>query len=59
MFMQVQILNIPIAGQGHVTDSAWSSHFARNMLISPRTDLAKMKEFVPDFHSSGCTKDLK
>jgi phosphoenolpyruvate carboxykinase (ATP) len=31
-----------------ITDKAWSSHFVRNMLIT-ETDLAKMKEFVPDF----------
>ena len=31
-----------------ITDRAWSSHFIKNMLIS-ETDLAKLKEFVPDF----------
>ncbi len=31
-----------------ITDKAWSAHFARNMLIS-ETDLAKLKQFVPDF----------
>jgi len=31
-----------------ITDKAWSSHFVRNMLIS-ETDLAKLKEFIPDF----------
>jgi len=31
-----------------ITDKAWLSLFARNMLIS-ETDLAKLKQFVPDF----------
>jgi len=31
-----------------ITDKAWSSHFARNMLIAEK-DLAKLKQFVPDF----------
>ena len=31
-----------------VTDKAWSSHFARNMLLVEK-DLAKLKQFVPDF----------
>ena len=31
-----------------VTDRAWTAHFARNMLIS-ETDLAKLKQFMPDF----------
>ena len=31
-----------------ISDKAWSAHFARNMLIS-ETDLAKLKEFIPDF----------
>ncbi|MEZ4908915.1 MAG: phosphoenolpyruvate carboxykinase (ATP) [Saprospiraceae bacterium] len=31
-----------------VTENAWSSFFVKNMLLSD-TDLAKLKEFVPDF----------
>lgn len=31
-----------------ITDKAWSAHFVRNMLIN-ETDLAKLKQFVPDF----------
>jgi phosphoenolpyruvate carboxykinase (ATP) len=31
-----------------ITDKAWCGHFVKNMLIS-ETDLAKLKEFVPDF----------
>ena len=31
-----------------ITDKAWSSHFARNMLLA-ETDLAKLKQFIPDF----------
>lgn len=31
-----------------ISDKAWSAHFVRNMLIS-ENDLAKLKEFVPDF----------
>ncbi|MGE5355261.1 MAG: phosphoenolpyruvate carboxykinase (ATP) [Deltaproteobacteria bacterium] len=31
-----------------VTEHAWSSHFVKNMFIS-ETDLARLKEFVPDF----------
>ncbi len=31
-----------------ITDKAWSAHFVKNMLIS-ENDLAKLKEFVPDF----------
>jgi len=31
-----------------ITDKAWTAHFARNMLIN-ETDLAKLKQFVPDF----------
>lgn len=31
-----------------ITDKAWSSHFARNMLIT-ESDLSKLKEFIPDF----------
>src|SRR5690606_22999788 len=31
-----------------ISDKAWLSLFARNMLIS-ETDLAKLKQFVPDF----------
>ncbi len=31
-----------------ITDKAWTSHFARNMLIAEK-DLAKLKEFIPEF----------
>jgi len=31
-----------------ITDKAWTSHFARNMLLN-ESDLAKLKQFVPDF----------
>ena len=31
-----------------IVDRAWPAHFIRNMFIT-ETDLAKMKEFVPDF----------
>ncbi len=31
-----------------ITEHAWSSHFVKNMFIS-ETDLAKLREFVPDF----------
>ena len=31
-----------------ITDKAWSSHFARNMLIA-ENDLAKLKQFIPGF----------
>jgi len=31
-----------------ITDKAWTSHFARNMLLN-EPDLAKLKQFVPDF----------
>jgi len=31
-----------------ITDKAWSAHFARNMLLT-ETDLAKLKQFIPDF----------
>jgi phosphoenolpyruvate carboxykinase (ATP) len=31
-----------------ITDRAWSAMFAKNMLLS-EPDLAKMKEFIPDF----------
>lgn len=31
-----------------ITDKAWTAHFARNMLLN-ETDLAKLKQFVPDF----------
>ncbi len=31
-----------------ITDKAWSSHFARNMLLA-ESDLAKLKQFIPDF----------
>ncbi len=31
-----------------ITDKAWTAHFARNMLLN-ESDLAKLKQFVPDF----------
>jgi phosphoenolpyruvate carboxykinase (ATP) len=31
-----------------ITDKAWTAHFSRNMLLA-ETDLAKLKQFVPDF----------
>ncbi|MBN1650252.1 MAG: phosphoenolpyruvate carboxykinase (ATP) [Bacteroidales bacterium] len=31
-----------------ISDKAWSAHFARNMLLA-ETDLAKLKQFIPDF----------
>ncbi len=31
-----------------ITDKAWTSHFARNMLLAEK-DLAKLKEFIPEF----------
>ncbi len=31
-----------------ISDRAWSAHFARNMLLA-ESDLAKLKQFVPDF----------
>jgi len=31
-----------------ITDKAWTSHFARNMLLN-ESDLAKLKQFIPDF----------
>ena len=31
-----------------ISDRAWSSHFARNMLLAEK-DLAKLKQFIPDF----------
>ncbi|MDA3905014.1 MAG: phosphoenolpyruvate carboxykinase (ATP) [Bacteroidales bacterium] len=31
-----------------ISDKAWCSHFARNMLLA-ENDLAKLKQFIPDF----------
>ena len=38
-----------------ITDRAWTAHFARNMLLA-ESDLAKLKQFVPDFTVMVCPK---